>query len=93
MPPGTFALPGGQDLLIIAITANAFAEDRALQASRDGLFSTKPINPDVFIPLLLTSLMAHRQKMSDNQSRAKGYGWLKRGFSAPLVPIHTPGLG
>lgn len=62
------ALPGGQDLLIIAITANAFAEDkeRCKQAGMD-YFSTKPINPDVFIPLLLTSLMAHRQKMSDNQ--------------------------
>ena len=51
------ALPGGSDLLIIAMTANAFADDRerCLAAGMDH-FTTKPIDPEVFLKLLLTSL-------------------------------------
>ena len=51
------ALPGGGDLLIIAMTANAFAEDKArcLAAGMDH-FATKPIDPDVFFSLLLAAL-------------------------------------
>jgi len=51
------ALPGGSDLLIIAMTANAFADDRerCLAAGMDH-FTTKPIDPEVFLKLLRTSL-------------------------------------
>ena len=51
------ALPGGGDRLIIAMTANAFAEDRArcLAAGMD-YFATKPIDPDAFFGLLLSAL-------------------------------------
>ncbi|PKO94433.1 MAG: hypothetical protein CVU16_02850 [Betaproteobacteria bacterium HGW-Betaproteobacteria-10] len=57
------ALPGGDDRLIIAMTANAFAEDkkRCLAAGMN-YFATKPIDPDVFLDLLLTSLSAQRAR-------------------------------
>ena len=55
------ALPAGNDLLIIAMTANAFAEDRerCLAAGMD-YFATKPIDPDVFMNIILTGLRAQR---------------------------------
>ncbi|KAB2927744.1 MAG: response regulator [Dechloromonas sp.] len=55
------ALPGGSALLIIAMTANAFAEDRArcLAAGMD-YFATKPIDPDAFFALLLSALSERR---------------------------------
>jgi len=51
------ALPGGDKLLIIAMTANAFAEDRArCLAAGMNHFTTKPIDPEYFFSLLLSSL-------------------------------------
>ena len=57
------ALPGGGELLIIAMTANAFAEDRerCLAAGMD-YFATKPIDPDVFLKILLTGLSRQRTR-------------------------------
>ena len=57
------AMPGGRDLLIIAMTANAFADDKArcLAAGMDD-FATKPIDPDVFLALLLRNLQQRQPK-------------------------------
>jgi signal transduction histidine kinase/CheY-like chemotaxis protein len=57
------ALPGGKDLLIIAITANAFAEDkrRCLEAGMND-FATKPINPDILLGQILKNMSAHRAR-------------------------------
>ncbi len=57
------ALPNGGDRLIIAMTANAFAEDkkRCLAVGMD-YFATKPIDPELFLNLLLTSLSDRRAK-------------------------------
>jgi PAS domain S-box-containing protein len=48
------AMPGGDRVPILAMTANAFAEDRAscIKAGMDD-FITKPVNPDVFFEVLL----------------------------------------
>jgi signal transduction histidine kinase/CheY-like chemotaxis protein len=56
-------IPGGDDLLIIAMTANAFAEDRerCLAAGMD-YFATKPIDPDAFLKILLTGLSRQRTR-------------------------------
>jgi signal transduction histidine kinase/ActR/RegA family two-component response regulator len=56
-------LPGGKDLLIIAMTANAFIEDkrRCLEAGMDD-FATKPINPDMLLGQILTNMSAHRAR-------------------------------
>ncbi|WP_412479772.1 response regulator [Azonexus sp. IMCC34839] len=53
------ALPGGQQLLIIAMTANAFSEDRerCLAAGMND-FTTKPIDPEAFFNLLHRHLSA-----------------------------------
>ncbi|QRM19348.1 response regulator [Dechloromonas sp. TW-R-39-2] len=50
-------LPGGTALPIVAMTANAFAEDKArcLAAGMD-YFTTKPIDPDVLYTVLLACL-------------------------------------
>ncbi len=60
------ALPGGGDRLIIAMTANAFADDkeRCLAAGMDH-FATKPIDPDSFLKLLLTSLSRPRLRTAE----------------------------
>jgi CheY-like chemotaxis protein len=57
------ALPGGKSLLIIAMTANAFAEDRkrCLEAGMDD-FATKPINPELLFRQILKNMQAHRAK-------------------------------
>ncbi|MDD2744374.1 MAG: response regulator [Rhodocyclaceae bacterium] len=57
------ALPGGNELLIIAMTANAFAEDkeRCLAAGMN-YFATKPIDPEVFLNLILAGLAEQRAK-------------------------------
>jgi signal transduction histidine kinase/ActR/RegA family two-component response regulator len=53
-------LPGYQDTPIIAMTANAFAEDKA-QCLAAGMtdFLTKPFNPDQLFAILLRSLDRH----------------------------------
>jgi hypothetical protein len=55
------ALPGGKDLLIVAMTANAFAEDRerCLAAGMND-FATKPIDPDRFLAIILAGLRARQ---------------------------------
>lgn len=55
------AMPDGQKYLIIAMTANAFAEDRArcLAAGMND-FSTKPIDYDKFVALLYQALNRHQ---------------------------------
>jgi signal transduction histidine kinase/ActR/RegA family two-component response regulator len=57
------ALPGGKDFLIIAMTANAFAEDRrrCLEAGMDD-FATKPINPELLLSQILNNMQAHLAK-------------------------------
>jgi CheY-like chemotaxis protein len=56
-------LPGGGELLIVAMTANAFAEDRErCFAAGMNYFATKPIDPDLFLNTLLTGLRAQRAK-------------------------------
>jgi signal transduction histidine kinase/ActR/RegA family two-component response regulator len=56
-------LPAGDELLIIAMTANAFVEDRerCIDAGMN-YFATKPIDPDVFMNIILTGLRAQRAK-------------------------------
>jgi signal transduction histidine kinase/ActR/RegA family two-component response regulator len=63
------ALPGGGELLIIAMTANAFVEDkeRCLAAGMN-YFATKPIDPEVFLNLLLTGLKAQRARREGGAS-------------------------
>jgi signal transduction histidine kinase/ActR/RegA family two-component response regulator len=57
------ALPGGGELLIVAMTANAFAEDRErCFAAGMNYFATKPIDPDLLLNLILTGLRAQRAK-------------------------------
>ena len=57
------ALPGGGELLIVAMTANAFAEDRErCFAAGMNYFATKPIDPDLFLRTLLNGLRAQRAK-------------------------------
>jgi signal transduction histidine kinase/ActR/RegA family two-component response regulator len=54
-------LPGGQDIPIIAMTANAFAEDkRACLASGMDDFLAKPVGPDLLFDKLLHWLAAGR---------------------------------
>jgi hypothetical protein len=50
-------MPGGDAQLIIAMTANAFAEDRqrCLAAGMDH-FTTKPIAPDFLLSIVLECL-------------------------------------
>jgi CheY-like chemotaxis protein len=57
------ALPDGKNFLIIAMTANAFAEDRkrCLEAGMDD-FATKPINPELLFNQILKNMQAHRAK-------------------------------
>jgi len=54
-------LPHGQEMPIIAMTANAFTDDRSacIAAGMDD-FVTKPVDPDVFYGLLLKWLSAGR---------------------------------
>ncbi|MEN9480513.1 MAG: hypothetical protein RLZZ298_1908 [Pseudomonadota bacterium] len=57
------ALPGGGELLIVAMTANAFAEDRErCFAAGMNYFATKPIDPDLFLRTLLNGLRAQQAK-------------------------------
>jgi two-component system sensor histidine kinase/response regulator len=55
-------LPGGQDIPIIAMTANAFAEDKkaCLESGMDD-FLAKPVGPDVLFEKLLQWLASGRQ--------------------------------
>jgi PAS domain S-box-containing protein len=55
-------LPGGQDIPIIAMTANAFAEDKkaCLESGMDD-FLAKPVGPDVLFDKLLQWLASGRQ--------------------------------
>ena len=47
-------LPGGQQTPILAMTANAFAEDRAqCQAAGMDDFITKPVSPDILFQRIL----------------------------------------
>jgi len=55
-------LPGGQDIPIIAMTANAFAEDKraCLESGMDD-FLAKPVGPDILFDKLLHWLASGRQ--------------------------------
>ena len=55
-------LPGGQDIPIIAMTANAFAEDRraCLESGMDD-FLAKPVGPDLLFDKLLRWLVSGRR--------------------------------
>ena len=53
-------IPGAQQIPIIAMTANAFAEDKALcMAAGMNDFLIKPFNPDVLFSILLKWLNQH----------------------------------
>jgi two-component system sensor histidine kinase/response regulator len=57
-------LPGGSDSVIVALTANAFAEDKAacLEAGMDD-FHTKPVKVETLFETVLQGLRQHRQRL------------------------------
>ena len=63
------SLRGGKRLPIIAMTANAFAEDRqrCLDAGMDG-FVAKPIDPELLYETLLHWLLINALPQSADQS-------------------------
>jgi CheY-like chemotaxis protein len=68
-------LPGGTDSVIVALTANAFAEDKAacFAAGMDD-FLAKPVKMDALFDTLLSGLLRQRQRLPTPQSGADRSG-------------------